>query len=277
MRVLSPPLFLATLVTASLAACGGDDPIDSPFGATTIFVVVNPPENAGNTADVPATFGTLQAGVRVDAEPGGAAVTDVTGLAILEDDLAAGDVDLVLDGGPAIAGHIDSDGDVYDVAVAYDGNAAQLYPGFPIHYAVGGEIIEIASDADATIALNTDNAIVFFEEGVHVGNLVIEGGNVILFGQGFPETSVLIDGSVEVRGGKVRLRGVTITGNLSVFGNEFGMSFSVVRGTAQLNGQGIAFLGNVFCGGANVPSSNAALFDNEGLPPLARPGAPVCP
>jgi hypothetical protein len=274
MRIL---LSFPFIVIASLGACGGDERIDSPFGTTAIFIVVNPPENEGNTAGVPATFGTMQAGVDVDAIPGGAAVTDATGLAIIDEDLAAGDVDLVLDGGPALLGHIDNDGDVYDFAIAYDGSTAQVYPGFPIHYAVGGEIIEIPSDGDATIALNTDNAIVFFEQGVHVGNLVIEGENVILFGQGFPETSVLIDGSVDVRGGRVRLRGVTITGNLTVFGNEFGMAFSVVHGTSQLNGQGIAFLGNVFCGGASVPSSNAALFDNEGLAPLARPGAPVCP
>lgn len=265
------------LLSIGLAACGGDDGIDSPFGATSIFVVVNPPENQGNSAGVPATFGTVRAGVDVDAQPGGAATTDATGLAIIDEDLVAGDVSLVLDGGPSVLGDIQTEGDVYDVAIAYDGTTAQLYPGFPIHYPVGGEIIEIASDADATIALGTDNAIVFFEEGVHVGNLLIEGSNVILFGQGFPETSVLIDGNVEIRGGSVRLRGVTVDGDLAVFGNQFGMSFSVVRGAAQLNGQGISFLGNVFCGGANVPSSNAALFDNEGLAPLARPGAPVCP
>lgn len=261
----------------ALAACGGTDSNTTPFGATSIFVVANPPENQGNTASVPASFGSVQAGVGVDAQPGGAATTDATGLAIIDQDLAAGDVSLVFDGGPAIPGHIDSDGDVYDFAVAYNGTVAQLYPGFPIHYAVGGNIIVIASGADATVGLDTDNAIVFFEDGTHVGNLVIQGDNVILFGQGFPGTSVLIDGNVEVRGGKIRLRGVTITGDLTVLGNEFGMSFSVVRGKAQLNGQGIAFLGNVFCGAANVPSSNAALFDNDGLAPLAAPGAPICP
>lgn len=142
---------------------------------------------------------------------------------------------------------------------------------------MGGEIVEVATGADATIALNTDNSIVFFEEGLHVGNLSIEGDNVILFGQGFPDTSVTIDGSVEVRGTKVRLRGVTVTGGLTVFGNEFGMGFSVVHGDVQLNGQGIAFLGNVFCRGASIPSSNAALFDNEGLAPLAAPSTPTCP
>src|SRR5688572_26433802 len=106
-------------------------------------VVVNPPENEGNTADLPATFGSEQADIVMDAQPGGADTTDATGLAVITDDLEAGELSLVVDGGPSIA---------------------EIYPGFPIHYAVGGDIVEIASDGDATLALNTDNTIVFFEE-----------------------------------------------------------------------------------------------------------------
>jgi len=44
-------------------------------------------------------------------------------------------------------------------------------------------------------------------------------------------------------------------------------SFSVVEGATQLNGQAISFLRNVFCNGANVPSWDAALYDNAGLAP----------
>jgi hypothetical protein len=264
------------VLPALLVACGGGGDGDV-FGATTILVVVNPPENAGNTAGLPAVMGTVQADVDVDIEPGGGDVTDVTGLALIDDDLDPGDISIVLDGGPEVVGTIASEGDVYDVAIGYDGSAAAIYPGFPIRYGVGGEIIVIATDGDATVALNSDSTIVFFEDGVHIGNLVIEGENVILFGEGFPETSVVIDGSVEVRGGSVRLRGVTITGDLAVFGNNFGMSFSVVLGATQLSGQSISFLGNVFCGGVNVPSSNAALFDNEGIAPIPAPPPPVCP
>lgn len=272
MRIIH--LFLGLLV---VGACGDESDIDNPFGATAIVAVINPPENDGNTAGLPANVGTVQADISVDAEPGGADVTDVTGLAVIEEDLDVGGVAVVVDGGPQVDLTIVDEGNVYDVAIAYDGQTAQLYPGFPIEYGVGGEIIVIATNADATEPLNTDDTIVFFEDGIHVGNLVIEGSNVILYGEGFPDTSVVIDGSVEVRGGSVRLRGVTITGNLTVFGNNFGMAFSVVRGTTQLNGSAISFLRNIFCGGANVPSSDAALFDNEGLAPLAAPPAPVCP
>jgi hypothetical protein len=159
----------------------------------------------------------------------------------------------------------------------YNGADVALYPGFPLRYGIGGQIIEIPIEADPTEALAVDKQIVFFEDGVHTGDLLIQGSDLVLFGEGLAEHSVVIDGNVEVRGTNVRIRGVTITGDLVVFGNEFGMSFSVVQGATQLNGQAISFLRNIFCNGATVPSSNAALFDNLGLPPFAAPPPPDCP
>jgi hypothetical protein len=279
MRHLMRPLILIALVTALVTAvsCGGDDgDANLPFGATTVVIVVNPQPNEGNTAALPAFVGTEVENIDIDARPGGAATTDDTGLAVL-DELDAGELDLFFAGDVALALTIASRGDVYDVAVAHDGADVALYPGFPIQYGVGGDIVVIGTDVDATEALNTDDTIVFFEDGVHVGDLVIEGSNVILFADSFEGDPVVIDGSVEVRGGSVRLRGVTITGDLTVFGNEFGMSFSTVHGAVQLNGQALSFLRNVFCQGATVPSSNAALYDNAGLPPFPTPAAPICP
>jgi len=265
------------------AGCGsnGVDP-DKPFGDTRVVVVVNPEENEGNTAQPPAVVGSEVEDVGVDANPGGAATTDETGLAVVGG-LSVGSTDLVLGGGPASVGfEVVGDGDVYDAAVAYsdDGSQAAFYSGFPIRYGVGGDIVVIGSDEDpaqAQQALSTDNTIVFFENGEYVGDLTITGEDVILFGEGIEEPSVVVDGNIEVRGGNVRIRGVTITGDLTVFGNNFGMAFSVVQGATQLNGQAISFLRNVFCQGANVPSSNAALYANEGLPPFPAPGLPVCP
>jgi hypothetical protein len=265
----------ALCVLAVACGGGGPDP-DRPFGDTAIVVVVNPPENAGNTASPPAFVGTVIDDVRIDADPGGSARTDATGLAVL-DDVDVGLTDLVFDRGPHVTIDILGAGDVHDAAIAYDGAQVGFYPGFPIRYGVGGDIIVIPTDADATDALATDGTVVFFEDGIHVGNLLIQGEDVILFGEGFAERAVVVDGNVEVRGGNVRIRGVTITGDLTVLGNNFGMSFSVVEGATQLQGQAISFLRNVFCGGANVPSSNAALFDNEGLAPIPAPGPPICP
>jgi hypothetical protein len=57
-----------------------------------------------------------------------------------------------------------------------------------------------------------------------------------------------------------------------------GLSFSVVRGTTTITGNGGAFLRNVFCGAVTVPSSNATLLDNTGLAPIASPlPAALCP
>ena len=270
--------FLAILLAVMAVACGGDvtDP-DMPFGETALVTILNPPENDGNTAEPPAlaTVGVEIGGVDVDVDPGGDAVTDATGLAVIKD-LAAGAVNVIIEEGAILPLEIFRSGDLHDAAIAYDGGQAAFYPGFPIRYGVGGEIVEIPTVSDPTQALNTDDTIVFFEDGVHVGNLVIEGENVILFGEGFAEHSVVVDGNVEVRGGQVRIRGVTITGDLTVLVNNFGMSFSVVQGATQLNGQAISFLRNVFCQGANVPSSNAALYANEGLPPFTPADPQTC-
>lgn len=65
---------------------------------------------------------------------------------------------------------------------------------------MGGEILTTATDGDATEALNTDSTIVFFEGGIHVSELVIEGGVVILYGDSFDGEPVVVDGNIEVRG-----------------------------------------------------------------------------
>ena len=76
-------------------------------------------------------------------------------------------------------------------------------------------------------------------------------------------------GVVTASGEKARLRGVTIAGNLSANGNDFGISFSVVKGNTDIRGNAGAFLRNVFCGTATVPSSNAKLLDNYGIEPTS--------
>jgi hypothetical protein len=125
-------------------------------------------------------------------------------------------------------------------------------------------------------ALSTNGNIVFFRNGTYRGDLLITGDDVILFGEGFSERQVVIDGSVNVRGTGVRIRGFTITGDVTVPGNDFGMSFSVVQGETQILGNAVAFLRNSFCGPVTVPSSNATLLDNDGMAPLPDPSQELC-
>jgi hypothetical protein len=189
-------------------------------------------------------------------------------------------LDLAFDGNAILPFTVVAEGDVYDLAVGTDGSGVAAYPNFPIRYGVGGEILVFASDAnpaDVSEALSTNGNIVFFENGTFVGDLEISGDDVIFFGEGFTERDVVIDGSVEVRGTGVRIRGFVITGSVTVFGNDFGMAFTVVRGDTQINGNAVAFLRNAFCGDVVVPSSNATLLDNDGLPPLSAPPVDLCP
>jgi hypothetical protein len=276
---------LAFCFLALVAACGSDDEDDEkkqnpdqPFGATAIVVVVNPEVNTANASPVPTELGTDRNDIAVDAQPGGAATTDATGLAVIEDQLDAGDLSLEFGGGPTLPFTIVSDGDVYDLAVGYSGTEVAAFENFPIRYPVGGDILEFneSSDpADVTDALATDNNIVFFKNGSFNGDLTIAGDSVIFFAEGFTERQVVIEGSVEVKGTGVRVRGFDIKGDVTVAGNEFGMAFTIVRGTTSITGNGAAFLRNTFCGSVNVPSSNASLLDNEGVEPIAAPTA-VC-
>jgi hypothetical protein len=193
--------------------------------------------------------------------------------------LVTGTSDLIIGTAAPLPFTVPSAGDVYDLAVAYDGATATPFPNFPIRYGVGGSIVVFdsrASPAAVAEALSTDGNIVFFRNGRFVGDLNISGSDVILFGEDLTGREAVIDGSVTVNGTGVRIRGFTITGNVNVPGNDFGMAFATVHGTTHLNGNGIALLRNVLCGAATVPSGNASLLDNAGPVPIPLPTG-VCP
>ncbi len=276
-RAYWPALLLAT----TLIGCGnraGSRDADQPFGDSAIVVVVNPAVNEGNTVSIPLSHGVLRGGRSVDVDPGGSSITDATGLAVINE-VVSGEVDLRVDDSTALQMTVVSDGDVYDLAVAYDGNGATAYPNFPIRYAVGGDIVVFDSNAnpDAVAdALSTNGNIVFFRNGTFLGDLLITGDDVIFYGEGFTERQVLIDGSVTVRGTGVRIRGFTVSGSVTVQGNDFGMAFTVVQGETRILGNAVAFLRNAFCGPVVVPSSNATLLDNEGMAPLPDPPQELC-
>lgn len=267
------------LVAGPHGGCGcATRDADRPFGDTAVVVVLNPAVNDGNTTTVPTSWSTQREGVVVDAVPGGSATTDATGLAVIEE-VVAGEVEIQFDAGPLLGFQIVSNGDVYDLAAAYNGSEVAAYPNFPIRYGVGGEIVVFNSNAspDAVAqALSTNHNIVFFQNGTYHGDLLITGDDVIFFGEGFAERQVVIDGSVTVRGTGVRIRGFTITGNITLSGNDFGMAFTVVRGETQILGNAVAFLRNAFYGPVTVPSSNATLLDNEGMSPLGDPAEELC-
>jgi len=71
---------------------------------------------------------------------------------------------------------------------------------------------------------------------------------------------------VTVLGGANRMRGVKVTSRLTRNANNFSAAFSDLT-SATITGNGVTLLRNRFTAGqATVPSSNAVLVDNTGIP-----------
>ena len=79
---------LGLLLTTPLVGCGnrtGSPDADQPFGDSAIVVVMNPEVNEGNTVSVPASLADAREGLSVDVDPGGSAIIDATGLAVIDE------------------------------------------------------------------------------------------------------------------------------------------------------------------------------------------------
>lgn len=262
----------------SSASASVGDTADVPAGSTVVVAVVNPIVNTPHNTGVPGEHGAVRDGVDIDPEPGGAAVT-VDGLAVA--DVPVASIDLFI-GAAKLGLDVDAAGDVIDAPIAFDGaGAAAYFANTPIRYPVGeagGAIFfdPAVSLAEIATTLEQDNTIVVLGPGVYTGDLVIKGRDVLVYGEGWADYAVVIDGSVSAEGNGVRVRGVTITGDLAAKGNDFAISFSRVFGTTSITGGGGAFLRNVFCGTTVVPSSNATLLDNYGVAPIETPLPGAC-
>ncbi len=265
--------------------CGGDEtsgvpgPTGGPavtVGATALVAILNPVPNAGHNTGVPAEAGDARDMITINADPGGEDLTKA-GIGVVLVDPGAVTVNVNAASLPLT---VVAEGDVYDAPIAFDGAGAAYFANTPIRYPVGKssgaiffEVINPLAEIEAQ--LGVDNSVIVLGGGIYKGILTIDWTDVLIYGEGFTERDVIIDGSLTVNGGNVRVRGVTITGDLTTKGNDFGISFSLVKGTTLITGNGGAFVENIFCGDATVPSSNATLLDNFGVEPLTAlpPGA----
>lgn len=250
---------------------------DGPAGSAVLVAVVNPIVNTAHNTGTPKAHGDTREGIDIDPEPGAKAVT-ADGLAVVEIEsgtlvLHVGPAQLVLDAPAA--------GDVLDAAIAFDGTTAALFAGSPLRSPVGEDGDAVFFDPDVPLAelekaLSKKGAIVVLRPGTYTGDLTIKGRDVLVFGEGWSEHAVVLDGSVTVDDNGVRLRGVTVTGDLTAKGNDFGLSFSRVYGTTRVTGAGGTLLRNTLCGTVVVAANNATLLDNVGLAPIAMPPAGAC-
>lgn len=265
------------LVLAALLPVLGCDPDladTGTLGETAVVVLLNPPANTGNTAATPAAAGSQRAGVAITASPGGTATTDASGVAALRN-LETGPLEIRL-GTAAVELDIAQDGDVQDVALAYDGQTAAIYPGFPLIYPVGGQVVQVAPGVPLGTAPGQRNAVIMLDSGTHTGSVSVGGDDVVIYGQGLLGGGVTIAGDVEVSGTGVRLRGVTVTGNLTVTGDEFVLAHSTVRGQLRVDGASPTLLGNAICREPQLSGGGEVLYGNSGLDPATPAPAARC-
>jgi hypothetical protein len=261
MRRLTGAAFLAA-VTGCVCG-GGAPPPPGRFGElTTAVIIVNPRINQGSTTGV--TPGTARANVTVTPGDLAPVSTDSTGLAVAQG-LPSGQVPLKFDSGSYGLGVVAS-GDLYDVVLAYRGSGVEaIVP--PVRYPIGGQVKTLEPGADIAAAA-TANSVLLLRAGSYPGNFELTSDGVLIFGDWSPieGNRSIIDGSVTVRGGGVRIRGVRVTGKLTANANSFSAAFCDL-GSANITGNGVSLIRNKFVtGSAAVPSSNATLVDNEGIP-----------
>lgn len=256
---------LLGLVCALLVMGCGDDPPQSPgrFGeVTSAVVVINPVINQGSTTNV--VTGTQRGGVAFTAANRDGR-TDSTGLALVED-LPTGTVELKFDPG-TYSFQVVQEKELYDVVLSYkDGTVQQLIA--PVRYPIGGTVVEVEPGQNIAQAAASDGTIIVLKPGTYPGNLELRAANVLIFGAWSPLEGPLsiIEGDVTVLGGGNRMRGVKINGRLTSNANSFSAAFSDIT-SATITGNGVSLLRNRFTAGqATVPSSNAVLVDNTGIP-----------
>lgn len=258
--------WVAVAVGLTLVACGDDAPPASPgrFGdVTTAVVLVNPVINRGSTTSV--ATGSERSGVEFQVEDLPVAKTDSTGLALVEE-LPTGTVTLDFDPG-TYSFQVVREKELYDVVLAYrNGTVQELFP--PVRYPIGGNVVLVEPGESIAEAAASDDAIILLLAGNYPGNVELRSDNVIIVGAWSPTEGPLsvIEGNVTVLGGGNRMRGVRVTGRLTSNANNFSAAFCDVA-SATITGNGVSLLRNRFTSGqATVPSSNAVLVDNTGIP-----------
>jgi hypothetical protein len=255
---------LGLLIALVLAGCGETTPAMGRFGeVTSAVVVVNPVINQGSTATV--ATGVERTGVRFKAANLGTVATDSTGLALVEE-LPTGTVTLDFNPG-TYSFQVVREKELYDVVVAYrDGTVQPLFP--PVRYPIGGQVVVVEPGDSIAQAAASDGTIIMLKPGTYPGNFELRSAGVLIFGAWSPKDGPLsvIDGNVTVLGGSNRMRGVKITGRLTSNANGFSAAFSDIA-SAHITGNSVSLLRNRFTAGqATVPSSNAVLVDNMGIP-----------
>lgn len=134
-----------------------------------------------------------------------------------------------------------------------------------------------SSSGDVEVAQNANNTTVVFGDETNgvplVGDLVVDGNNVAIYGNGPDDT--IIDGSVTLDGNNARLRGVTITGDLILSKNNVAIVLSRILGNVMLSGTATnnsVFAENEIFGSFTSDSNNNIIVGNGVLGDFTHSG-----
>ena len=215
----SRELFGTAVGVAFLVSCGGGPPAlpgsgSSAFDAEETTVIGNETGDVVEGDERITTSGPTDDGDCVDISSTLCVPTDTTGEFCERE---GGPVDVII-----------VDGEVVDVVCYPPADSSER----PV------ELVDGSTQGDIDIAQQAnDTTIVFADEldGTPIeGDLSIDGNNVAVFGNGVDAT--IIDGDVSLEGNNTRIRGVTITGNLTVSLNNVAIVLVRVLGNLELIG-----------------------------------------
>ncbi|MDP2344366.1 MAG: hypothetical protein Q8O67_25630 [Deltaproteobacteria bacterium] len=155
------------------------------------------------------------------------------------------------------------DGGPYDVIVV-DGEVVEVVC-YPPASEGDPTLVVDAAGGDVAVPQNENNTTVTFDEdtdGTPIeGDLVIDGNNIAVYGNGVDET--IIHGDVVLDGNNVRLRGLTIDGNLTLAKNNLAAVFIKVLGNVVIDGNNCVFTASDVFGSLTVNSNNVVLVQNR--------------
>ncbi|MET0282937.1 MAG: hypothetical protein ABW352_00645 [Polyangiales bacterium] len=133
--------------------------------------------------------------------------------------------------------------------------------------------VEDLAAHEGNIAQRENNTAIVLDggdQGVDIrGDVSVDANNVVLYGED-PSVAIL-DGSLTLDGNNALVRGVRITGDVSVLKNDVTLAFCVIEGSLTVSANNLRLLGCEVHGAVNITGNNARLIGN-GVAGALTPG-----
>jgi hypothetical protein len=109
-----------------------------------------------------------------------------------------------------------------------------------------------------------NNTVLVFDDvddGADIsGDVSIDANNVVLYGE--HADHAVLDGSLTLDGNNTLVRGVRISGDVTVLANDVTLAFCVIEGALKVSGNNVRLLGCDVLGPVSITGNNARLYAN---------------